>query len=131
MHLKRVNNNKGIGAQLAITVFVKDTSAVATEHQTKAYTFATLFKGEELYILVEQMWKSTMNKIQLLTDQQRSIAKSPSPRFTAESAVLSIEESRSIQQDALTSAESLFRAQEKEWLVQARSCTRIHPSTLF
>eukprot|EP01122_Echinamoeba_exundans_P007729 TRINITY_DN2438_c0_g1_i1.p1 TRINITY_DN2438_c0_g1~~TRINITY_DN2438_c0_g1_i1.p1 ORF type:complete len:1096 (-),score=150.80 TRINITY_DN2438_c0_g1_i1:2970-6257(-) len=124
VHLKRVNNNKGIGAQLAVTLFVRDssssssTTASSTATPHKEYTFATLFKGEELYALIEHLWRATMQKVQQSTNRSNSTT----PRATgaaALSAVLSVDESTRIQQDTFTSLEKLMEIQEKDWLVHS------------
>lgn len=113
MHLKRLNNNKGIGAQLAVTLFVREADPAAPP---KEYTFATLFKGEELYALVEQLWRAIMQKVQHSAGGRTAPG---SPKSSAH-AVLSIEESTQIQSTAYSSLEKMIKIQEKEWLIEAR-----------
>jgi hypothetical protein len=81
VHIKRFNNG-GFAAQLAIQLFIRQqhqqqpsTSAIAASNTNsnanggasgspKDFTFATLFQGEELYLLVVELWKATAAKVQ-------------------------------------------------------------------
>jgi hypothetical protein len=119
-----VNNNKGIGAQLAVTLFVREGGSSAPSNSAggahKEYTFATLFKGEELYALIEHLWRATMQKVQQSMNRSNAI----SPRSAA-SPVLSVDESTRIQQDTFTSLENLLDIQEKEWIEHVRPFLRL------
>jgi hypothetical protein len=66
VHIKRFNNG-GFAAQLAIQLFVR----LPDSPTPKDFTFATLFQGEELYLLVVELWKATAAKVQKNASQLR------------------------------------------------------------